>query len=157
MNRRGGREFALHLLYQLDVRGESIPEVLPSLLEMLQPTGPDRGFAITLVEKVLAHRPAIDEILAGSARNWDPARFALLDRCALQLAVAELLFHPETPTGVILNEAIELAKSYSTDQSARFVNGVLDPIAKAVRERGEVPESLRDAARLPPSNPGDPS
>lgn len=132
----GGREFALHLLYQMDVRGEDLTQILPELFEFLHPTGEDRAFAVRMVEGTLANREAIDAHLRATSQNWDLERLANLDRCILRLAVSELMLCPETPVRVILDESIELAKSYSTEQSGRFVNGVLDPIAKAVRSGG---------------------
>jgi len=134
--RTGAREFALHLLYQMDQRKEDLTQILPEALAFLKPTGEDRGFALRLVEGVQEHKDLIDEHLRKAARNWDLERVASLDRCVLRLAVIELMIVPESPTRVILDEAIELAKNYSTEQSGRFVNGVLDPIAKIVRSGG---------------------
>lgn len=131
--RRGGRELSLHLLYQIEVRSETLDQVLPEALEFFQPSPDDRAFAVRLVEYALADREATESLLKSNATNWDPTRFALLDSCILRLAVAELVRVPETPTTKVLNEAIELAKSYSTSKSGGFVNGVLDPIARIVR------------------------
>ncbi len=134
--RTGAREFALHLLYQMDQRKEDLTQILPEAIEFLRPTADDRKFALQLVDGVHEHREAIDAHLQKAARNWDLERVASLDRCVLRLAVAELMLVPQSPTKVILDEAIELAKNYSTEQSGRFVNGVLDPIAKIVRSGG---------------------
>ncbi len=136
IRRRGGREFALHLLYQMEVRHEDLAQVLPAVLELLKPTAEDRAFAVRLAEGVVANREAIDGHLEAAARNWDPARLALLDRCILRMGAADLMLFPEDPVQVILNESIELAKSYSTEKSGRFVNGVLDSIAKTIRQGG---------------------
>lgn len=134
--RTGARELALHLLYQMDQRKEDLTQILPEAIDFLRPSGEDRKFALTLVDGVLEHRETIDAHLRKAARNWELERVASLDRCVLRLAVAELMLVPESPTKVILDEAIELAKNYSTEQSGRFVNGVLDPIAKIVRSGG---------------------
>ena len=72
-----------------------------------------------------------------TAKNYDPSRFALVDMCVLRISVAELLRVPESPPKFVINEAIELAKSYSTEKSGSFVNGLLDPIARIVR--GDAP------------------
>jgi len=130
---RAGRELALHLLYQMEVRGETLDQVLPEALEFLQPDPAARAFAVRLVEYSIELRDMADGLLKETARNWDPSRFALIDRCVLRLAVAELARFPESPTNQILDQFIDLAKSYSTDSSGRFVNGVLDPIARKVR------------------------
>ena len=142
MSQRGGRELALHLLYQMDVRSETLDQVLPAALEFFQPTPDDRAFALRLVEYSLENGDRIVELIRGTARNWDPTRFALLDMCILRLAIAELLRVPETASKVVINEAIELAKSYSTQKSGGFVNGLLDPIARIVR--GDVPPNKGD-------------
>lgn len=130
---RAGRELALHLQYQMEVRGETLDQVLPEALEFLQPDPASRAFAVRLVEHAIELRDRADELLRETARNWDPSRFALIDRCVLRLAVAELSCFPDSPTNQILDQFIDLAKSYSTDSSGRFVNGVLDPIARKVR------------------------
>ncbi|MBK9579946.1 MAG: transcription antitermination factor NusB [Fibrobacterota bacterium] len=133
MSGRGGRELALHLLYQMEVRGESIDQVLPEALVFFQPTPEDRAFAVRLVEYALETMNFTSDLLEKNARNWDPNRFALIDSCILRLAIAELAKVPESPMKLVINEAIELAKSYSTVKSGGFVNGVLDPIARIVR------------------------
>lgn len=130
---RGGRELSLHLLYQMEVRSETLDQVLPEAIEFFTPSPDDRAFAVRLVEYALEDRNATDDLLSKNATNWDPTRFALIDFCILRLAVAELTRVPETPTTKVLNEAIELAKAYSTPKSGGFVNGLLDPIARIVR------------------------
>lgn len=133
MSGRGGRELALHLLYQMEVRGESIDQVLPEALVFFQPTPEDLAFAVRLVEYALETMGFTSDLLEKHARNWDPNRFALIDSCILRLAIAELAKVPQSPMKLVINEAIELAKSYSTVKSGGFVNGVLDPIARIVR------------------------
>lgn len=130
---RGGRELALHLLYQMEVRTETLDQVLPEALEFFQPGPDERAYAVRLVEYALADREVAESLLKRHATNWDPTRFALLDFCILRLAIAEMTRVPEVATTKILNEAIELAKSYSTHKSGGFVNGLLDPIARNVR------------------------
>ncbi len=130
---RGGRELALHLLYQMEVRSETLDQILPEAIEFFQPSPDDRAYAVRLTEYALEDRASSEELLAKNATNWDPTRFAVLDLCILRLAIAELCRVPEMPSNKILNEAIELAKSYSTPKSGGFVNGLLDPIARIVR------------------------
>ena len=143
MSQRGGRELALHLLYQMNVRSETLDQVLPAAVDFFQPVAEDRAFALRLVEYALEQDGRIMELIRETARNWDPSRFALLDMCILRLAVAELLRVPETASKIVINEAIELAKSYSTQKSGGFVNGLLDPIARIVR--GDAPPSKGEA------------
>ena len=91
-----------------------------------------RAFANDLVRETLARVEAIDQLLVAHAHNWRLERMAVIDRLVLRLAVCELLTHPETPPKVIINEALELARTFSGDESVGFVNGVLDAVRKAL-------------------------
>ena len=91
-----------------------------------------RAFANDLVKETLARIEAIDQLLVAHAHNWRLERMAVIDRLVLRLAVCELLTHPETPPKVIINEALELARTFSGDESVAFVNGVLDAVRKAL-------------------------
>lgn len=126
-NRHDARERAFHLLYESEMKGETGEAVLASL-----PVGPDE-FATELVAGVDAHRDEIDGVIGAHARNWDVDRMPSLDRAILRLATFELVHRPDVPTAVVISEAVEFAKSYSTDDSGRYVNGVLAAIAAAVR------------------------
>ena len=125
--RHQARERALTLLYEAELKDSPPSVVLGELL-----MAPD-GYTATLVETVESRRPEIDGMIDDAAIGWDLGRMAVVDRNVLRLAVAELLACPEVPTAVILNEAVELASAYSTDDSGRFVNGVLATIATRVR------------------------
>jgi N utilization substance protein B len=126
-SRREARERAFHLLYESEIKGEQPDDVLAAL-----PLEPDE-FAVELVRGVGEHRDELDEVIAGFARNWDIDRMPALDRAVLRLATFELVHRPDVPTGAAISEAVELAKRYSTDDSGRFVNGVLSAIAAEVR------------------------
>lgn len=126
-SRREARERAFHLLYESEIKGEGPDEVLASL-----PLEPDE-FAVELVRGVGEHHVEIDELISSYARNWDIDRMPALDRAVLRLACFELVHRPDVPTGAAISEAVELAKRYSTDDSGRFVNGVLSAIAADVR------------------------
>ena len=91
-----------------------------------------REFANELVRETLARVDAIDQLLVAHAHNWRLERMAVIDRLVLRLAVCELLTHPETPPKVVINEALELARTFSGDESVAFVNGVLDAVRKAL-------------------------
>jgi transcription antitermination protein NusB len=90
-------------------------------------------FAVELVEGVAAHAGEIDATVSGHATGWTIDRMPILDRNLLRLATFELAHMPETPVGVVIDEAVELAKQYSTEASGGFVNGVLATIARRVR------------------------
>ncbi|KAF0126246.1 MAG: N utilization substance protein B [Elusimicrobia bacterium] len=90
----------------------------------------------------------IDSIIRSTSRNWEIDRMAVIDRCILRLAVCELAILRDAPAPVIIDEAIELAKKYSTEKSGKFVNGVLDSIARAVK----APADANDTPPEPPAN-----
>jgi len=125
--RHQARERALTLLYEAELKGTPPSAVLDDL-----PMAPD-AFTAALVESVESRRQEIDGLIDDTAIGWDLERMAVVDRNVLRLAVAELLDRPDVPTAVILNEAVELASAYSTDDSGRFVNGVLATLATRIR------------------------
>ncbi len=132
--RRRARERALDLLYEAEVKGRSPAAVLADL-----PVAPDR-YAAALVTGVGRRLSEIDALIADAASGWRLERMPAVDRQLLRLAVYELLERSEVPVAVILDEAVELAKAFSTEDSGRFVNGVLSSIAALCR-----PEARRGA------------
>lgn len=134
--RTRARELALQALYQLDLRG---PEVLDDIATLLdgETVEPDvRRFARTLVDGVWGRRDELDETIAKVAENWDIHRMAVIDRNVLRLATYELTCLDDVPPKVSINEAIDLAKRFSTADSGGFVNGILDRI----RSQSEDPQ-----------------
>ena len=126
-SRREARERALALLYEAEVKDRPIADVLAEL-----PVAPE-PFAVELVTGVDEHRAELDALLTRFARDWPLARMPALDRAVLRMGCFELCHRPDVPTGAVLSEAVELASAYSTDDSGRFVNGVLSAIATEVR------------------------
>lgn len=151
--RRLAREMAVQMLYQLDLGGSSIPEVLrsfdvPDFLRELDADAEerDRGaargthpqeareafeYARRLVEGTHAHLEAIDELLRAQADNWRLERMPPVDRNVLRLAVYELAHELDVPKLVVIDEAVELAKRFGSEQSGRFVNGLLDGLLRS--------------------------
>lgn len=131
--RRRARELCLSILFQLEFHPGKLGEVLRAFWAD-HPSPPDvRTFAEELVEGTLAHRKEIDRLITRHTEHWHFSRIALVDRNILRLATYELLFRKEIPEKVILNEAIEIAKHYGSEDSGRFVNGILDKIRVITR------------------------
>ncbi len=131
--RREGREAAVQFLFAHDLHGEHTPEEQEAFWEIHSAKPSVREHAETLARGVLAHREEIDALIAPVLKNFRLERLAHVDRNILRLAVHELLHLPEVPAPVILNEAIEIAKSLGAGESGGFVNGILDQIARSTR------------------------
>lgn len=126
--RRTARECALQMLYQHDV-GKHVPAtILDSFWEMNEQPEKVREFASELFRGTISRIKEIDRLIQGHTKNWRLSRMAAVDRNVLRLAVFELLSDVKTPDTVVINEALEIAKKFSTNESAQFVNGVLDSI-----------------------------
>jgi len=141
-NRTRAREAALQVLYQLDLRGTEILGELDALLRhLLAPMETDPSvtrFARDLVTGCWDHRAELDQRIRQIAENWDLDRMAVVDRSVLRMAAFELLYVADVPPKVAINEAIDLAKRYSTADSGAFVNGILDKILMD-RDKASVP------------------
>ena len=129
--RRKARKRALDVLYEADVRSLPPGQVLISYLDRIAKPHPGHlAYAITLVEGVEQHRNRIDELIASYAEGWTIDRMPVVDRNLARIAVFELLYVPEIDDPVAITEAVELAKQMSTDDSPRFLNGILGRIAE---------------------------
>lgn len=167
--RREARERAVQFLFQCDLNAPEKPdEALDQFwdaqrraalvqandgkatwgerIELPPPTAAEaslRLFADPLIKGTLQHRPAIDAVIQRHARNWDLPRMAAVDRNILRLAIHEMLHREDIPPVVSINEAVDIAKKFSTDDSGKFVNGILDKV------RGELMRPARSQAELP--------
>jgi N utilization substance protein B len=128
--RREARERVLSLLYEAESK-----EVEPGVVLDELPVRPD-DFVCDLVRGVERRRDEIDGLIAGHSIGWTVDRMPSVDRALLRMATYELIARPDVPTGVVISEAVDLAGEYSTDESGRFVNGVLAAIADNVRPEG---------------------
>ena len=132
--RRRAREAALQMLYQCEVGRASAHEAIvtywPAHDADEDVAEPAREFANDLVRGTIGKVGEIDGLLTSHARNWRIERMAAIDRLILRLGVYELLSEPETPAKVVINEALELARTFSGDDAVAFVNGVLDAVRK---------------------------
>ncbi len=131
-SRREARERALELLYEAEAKSAAVEDVLADL-----PVRPDE-FAVALVTGVGRRQAELDDHIERLAKDWTVDRMPWVDRSILRLAAFELLARPDVPTGVILSEAVELAKRFSTEEAGRFVNGLLSNLARQVRPDGAV-------------------
>lgn len=135
--RSHAREYALQLLYQVEITSDLTEDQLLDFWKQLDehresgPIDPEvKKFTEDLVHIVRRNRAPIDNMIETSAEHWNMKRMAVVDRNVLRLGVAEIVYALDVPTKVAINEAIELAKKFGDQESARFVNGVLDHIAK---------------------------
>ena len=129
--RRKARELALQLLYQLDVQGEEHAEPHLDDFWLRHPVDREaREFAEALVLGTKRHEAEIDELIARYAENWELDRMAVVDRNILRQGIFELRWGTGVPPKVAINEALEVAKKFSTQESSRFINGILDRIHK---------------------------
>ena len=126
--RSDARERALHLLYEAHAKSESGSSIVESQVLAVD------DLVLEIVQGVDGVTAFADEIITENAIGWTLARMPVIDLIVLRIAIFELKSRPEVPTAVILNEAVELAKTFSTDESGRFVNGILSTIAKKVRQ-----------------------
>lgn len=128
--RRKARELALQALYQGDLTGTSALETLPILCDNFEVNRKALPYGRQVVTGVVEHGPEIDAAIQQSAAHWRLARMSAIDRNIMRIAVYELHYCPDVPAGVAIDEAIELAKRYGTDDSSVFINGILDAIRK---------------------------
>ncbi|HEY3269061.1 MAG TPA: transcription antitermination factor NusB [Armatimonadota bacterium] len=148
VTRRVAREIALKTLYQVAIGGMTPDSALEGALEANQPHEPDEmgrlaweataEYASQLVKGIVAHGEEYDSILSRYAHNWDPDRMPTVDHILLHIALEEIRHVAGVPHGVAINEAVELAKEYSTEESGKFVNGILGAYIRA-----EGPEGAR--------------
>ncbi len=123
--RRAARERALELLYEAEVKDTTARSIIDEL-----PVAPDE-YATALATGVDANRDAIDDVVVAHLKDWTLERMPAVDRALLRMATFELLHQRDVTVGVVISEAVELASEFSTDDSSRFVNGVLSAIAKS--------------------------
>ena len=137
--RSKARKRAVDLLYEADLRGRDPLATLADRRDLATP--PINPYTAELVEGVAAHQAGIDKILGDYAEGWTVARMPGVDRAVLRMGVFELLWRDDVPVAVAIDEAVELAKTLSTDESPRFVNGIL---ARVLRDRDDLRLAVED-------------
>jgi len=124
------------MLFQSDMGKQDAEQVRKTFwAEHKTATGEVRGFADDLFRVAVDRGPEIDKLIEGHAEHWRMERMAAVDRNLLRAAVAEFLAFPDTPRAVVINEALEIARKFSTPESVHFVNGVLDSVGRALETR----------------------
>lgn len=162
-NRRQSRELALKVIFQLDVAGGDPAEAFDLAVRLWADDPEDAGspapgdevreFARQLLDGTIGHLGDIDARLRAYAREWSLERMANVDRNILRLALFEMLYLEDVPLSVSINEAVELAKTYSTPDSGRFINGILGKIAADVGSTGEKPAAALTSSPEPGTGP----
>jgi len=151
INRRAVREVVLQGLYALEVGNNPTGEIRSFILkEKLEGDKEALKFAEKLFLQTVELQPELDEIIQRQIRNWEISRLAILDKLILRIAICELLKFEDIPTKVTINEAIELAKQYSTQKSGRFVNGIIDAALEELRRAGLIEKKGRGLLESPP-------
>lgn len=135
VRRHRAREAALQVLYQWNVGQVDIEQAIETFFawqwpERVPPPDDLRAFCSTLARDTVARLDAIDSLIAGTAEHWRLERMAVVDRLILRMAVCELMRSTDTPHAVVIDEALKLARTFSTEEAVKFVNGMLDAIRK---------------------------
>ncbi|RJR14617.1 MAG: transcription antitermination factor NusB [Nitrospiraceae bacterium] len=148
--RRRSREYALQILFQLDMTGKAFSEEIWNEFWEGNAEEPEvKEFTRDIVASTLKNIKEIDEVITKAAENWSIDRMAIIDRNILRSATCELSYRTDIPSSVAINEALEIAKKYSTEESAPFINGILDRIAhpedkKTVNKKGQLKKKKQD-------------
>jgi len=135
-SRHKARETALQILYNVDISQCTPAEALGIQLEAMRSGGGARRYCEALVSGVLAERRALDAIINESSDNWTVDRMPIVDRNILRIAVYEFMHLTDVPFKVVIDEAVELAKRYGSEESGAFVNGILDRARKCAQPGG---------------------
>ena len=157
-SRRAARELALQVLYALEYQaGEDPLKVYRDVVYDFGREDADSPFARELVLKTSQHADEFDVLIESKSANWDLERIAVIDRLVLRMALCEFLFFPDIPPKVTIDEAIEIAKRYSTEKSGKFVNGLLDSLLDDLRAHGRIHKSGRGLLEesVPRAEPGE--
>jgi N utilization substance protein B len=140
--RRFVREKVLQILYAQEMNKDSLQALIDGVMSDVSDPQ-EREFADNLINRVLIHKKSLDEVIKKRVANWEMNRIALIDKILLRMGICEILYFPDIPPKVSINESIEIAKLYSTAGSGKFINGILDAILSELKEHGEVNKAGR--------------
>ena len=140
--RRVVREKVLQILYAYEMNNESLQQLSREILSDITDTT-DKSFAEELIRQVITNVEDLDNRIIHRVTNWEMNRIALIDKILLRIGICELLYFPDIPPKVSINESIEIAKDYSTSGSAKFINGILDAVLAEEKKKGKLNKSGR--------------
>lgn len=150
--RRRAREFALQACYAHELSGNPPEQIVGEVINTQDEAGAVLEFAAALFRRTVAENSFFDMLIRRKAVNWEFNRIAIMDKLILRLALSEFLYFPDIPPKVTIDEAIEIAKKFSTEKSGRFVNGILDAVLIDLRQEGRLQKKGRG---LSEGNDGD--
>ncbi len=149
--RRRAREAALQILYQLEFGAEEPEAAVRSFWKSKRTPEATREYSRWLVRGILEHRDGLDEAIQGISKNWRIERMSLIDRNILRLAAFELTYARPTAPAIVINEAIEITKKYSSPEAAVFVNGILDALKRGIQAANPAEREVEHAGpQIPP-------
>ncbi len=135
--RRKAREHALQILFQYDMVKGNIDEIMENFWKEKKANDKVIAFASQLIKGTLENISEIDKTISNHSLNWKIERMSVVDRNVLRIATYELLYLKQIPAPVIINEALEVAKKYGSEDSAKFINGILDAIRRSIEKNGK--------------------
>ncbi|NOY76459.1 MAG: transcription antitermination factor NusB [Calditrichaeota bacterium] len=141
--RRIAREYALQSLYAYEMTQENLDKIIDDIINLRLKDEKTRAFSELLVRRVVGHQKELDQMIRNKAINWDFTRIAIIDKLILRMGISEFLFFEDIPPKVTINEAIEIAKKFSTEKSGSFINGILDSILNDLKKSGKLHKSGR--------------
>lgn len=150
-NRRVVRERVMQALYAFELSHDPLPHIVETVLEELRPHTAEFDFAKRLLMQTVAHQAEFDTVIKKKAVHWDFHRIALIDRLLLRMGTCELMYFTDIPVKVTINEAIEIAKDYSTEKSGTFINGILDSILNDLKDSGTLDKQGRGLLDIGPA------
>lgn len=137
LGRRIVREKVLQILYAYEINRDGLEALIDGVMADVENID-DREFARSIINKVIIHSPEFDEEIKNRVNNWEFNRIAIIDRILIRMGMCELLYFPDIPPKVTINEAIEIAKNFSTASSGKFINGVLDNYLDNLKQNNQL-------------------
>jgi N utilization substance protein B len=141
--RRITREKVLQTLYAYQLSQEPISIVVENVLSEIRPDRDSFEFAKNLIDRVVSHQEEIEKFIRSKVAHWEYERIAVIDKLLLQMGICEFLYFPDIPPKVTINELIEVAKTFSTENSGKFVNGILDAVLEELKKTGGLKKTGR--------------